>query len=92
MDLNLSIAATLLSILATIPQLYRTLKAGKLKEFHPTTLMLAILANVFLVIHGYLNKDIGVMLFGGWFAIYNAIMLDIVRKTNSKLVFPNLLE
>lgn len=74
--MNLSIVATVLSVLATFPQLYKTVTTGVLRDLHPTTPMVAIVANILLAIHGYRINDMGIVLFGGWFAVYNAILLS----------------
>ncbi len=73
--MNLSIIATVLSVLATFPQLYRTVQSGVLRDLHPTTAKVAIVANILLAAHGYQTKDVGIVLFGAWFALYNAVLL-----------------
>ena len=74
--MKLSLLAALLSILATFPQLYRTLKTGLLRDHHEYTMIISLLANILLSIHGYQTKDIGVLVFGLWFAIYNSVLLS----------------
>lgn len=74
--MNLSVVATILSVLATLPQLYRTIQSGVLRDLHPTTPTVAIVANSILALHGYQTKDIGIVLFGVWFVIYNTVLLS----------------
>ena len=78
--MNLSIIATILSVLATFPQLYRTIQSGLLRDLHPTTPAVAIVANILLAMHGYQTKDIGIVLFGVWFAFYNAVLLAYMSR------------
>jgi uncharacterized protein with PQ loop repeat len=72
--MNLAIFATIVSIFATLPQLYYTIRTGVLRDFHPVTLGSNVLGNLLLVGHGLQQNDVGVMLLGGWFTIYNAIL------------------
>lgn len=72
--MELSLIATLLAIVATFPQLYRTLQSGVLRDMHPTTLVIAIVANIVLALHGYRKKDMGIFVFGLWFVMYNSVL------------------
>lgn len=72
--MNLSWVALFLSVGATLPQLIQTLQTGLLRDHNPTALILSLIGNAFLGIHGYLRKDIGLMLMGLWFACYNAVL------------------
>ncbi len=80
--MNLSILATILSVLATFPQLYRTVQTGVLRDLHPTTAKVAIVANILLAAHGYRTRDTGIVLFGAWFALYNAVLLAYMSRQN----------
>ena len=81
--MNLSWIALVLGIAATFPQLYLILSTGKLRDYHPWTPMIAFVGNVFLALHGYYRKDTGLMLFGVWFMIYNAILTQYTRNTDA---------
>lgn len=81
--MNLSLVATILSVLATLPQLYRTIRAGVLRDFHPTTLGIGVLANILLALHGYRTNDMGIVLFGVWFAIYNGVLFAYLKRINT---------
>lgn len=72
--MNLSWVALFLSVLATFPQLYSTLKTGLLRDHNPLTTILGFVANSVLALHGYLRKDTGLLLLGLWFAFYNAVL------------------
>jgi uncharacterized protein with PQ loop repeat len=73
--MKLSLVAAILSILATFPQLYRTITTGLLRDHHEYTMGIAVLANLLLLIHGYQTKDIGILIFGLWFVMYNGVLL-----------------
>ena len=73
--MNLSWIALALSILATFPQLYQTLSTGSVRDYHPWTPALAILANFVLGLHGLRTRDTGLALFAAWFVLYNSIIL-----------------
>ena len=73
--MKLSIVAAILSIVATLPQLYNTLATGLLRDHHPYTPILATLANALLMIHGYRTKDIGIFVIGAWFTFYNSVLV-----------------
>ena len=66
--------AVVLAIAATLPQLYQTFSTGLVRDHHPWSPLLAMLANVFLVFHGYTRKDYGLMLFGLWFVFFNGVL------------------
>jgi hypothetical protein len=38
------------------------------------TAILALIANAILAVHGYLRKDLGILLLGLWFTLYNAVL------------------
>jgi uncharacterized protein with PQ loop repeat len=73
--MKLSIVAAVLSIVATLPQLYSTLSTGLLRDHHPYTPILATLANALLMIHGYRTKDTGIFVLGAWFTFYNSVLV-----------------
>lgn len=73
--MKLSIVAAFVSIVATLPQLYSTFQTGKLRDHHPYTPVLALIANVLLLVHGYRTKDMGILVLGAWFSFYNVVLV-----------------
>lgn len=73
--MNYSWIAVSLSVLATFPQLYKTLATGSVRDYHPWTPAIAVIANFFLALHGYATKDFGLVAFGAWFMLYNSVIL-----------------
>lgn len=73
--MKLSWIALVLSVVATFPQLYATLTTGLLRDHHPMTPVIALIANVILAIHGYRVGDMGIFLLGLWFTFYNGVLL-----------------
>lgn len=73
--MKLSVLAAIVSIVATLPQLYSTLQTGLLRDHHPYTPILAVIANVLLLAHGYQTRDIGIIVLGAWFSFYNAVLV-----------------
>jgi hypothetical protein len=69
-----------LSILATFPQLYQILKTGLVRDHHPWTPALAIVANFVLGLHGLAQKDFGLAGFAAWFVLYNSVILFYKRQ------------
>lgn len=78
--MNLSWIALGLSILATFPQLYRMLTTGLVRDHHPWTPALAMVANAVLGLHGLRTRDFGLVGFAAWFLLYNAVILYFKRR------------
>lgn len=74
--MNYSWIAVGLSVLATFPQLYKTIATGSVKDYHPWTPALAAMGNLFLALHGYTTRDFGLVAFGGWFVLYNSVIFS----------------
>lgn len=72
--MNLSWIALLLSVISTVPQLYQTLTTGLVRDHNEWSPRIAILANFFLALHGYIRKDYGLVFLGGWFIMYNSVL------------------
>lgn len=70
-----SVIALLLSILATLPQLYQTLTTGLVRDYHEWSPVIAIAANFFIALQGYVRKDVGLMILGVWFIMFNAVLV-----------------
>ena len=78
--MNLSWIALVLSIVATFPQLYKTLSTGSVRDYHPWTPAIAVVANGVLGLHGLQTKDFGLLGFALWFVLYNAVILYYKRR------------
>jgi hypothetical protein len=72
--MNLSWLALALSVLATFPQLFKTITTGSAQDYHIGAMFLSVFANLVLATHGYYTSDIGVFLMGLWFALYYAVL------------------
>ena len=73
--MKLSIFAAAVSIVATLPQIYSAFQTGKLRDHHPYSLILSLIANILLWVHGYRTKDLGILVLGAWFSFYNAVLV-----------------
>lgn len=73
--MNFSWIALLLSLFATLPQLYQTITTGLVRDHNEWSPRIAIVANFFLALHGYTRKDYGLVLFGLWFILFNSVIL-----------------
>lgn len=78
--MNFSWIAFILSVVATLPQLYQTLSTGLVRDHNEWSPIIAIGANFFLALHGYIRKDIGLMVLGGWFIMYNGVIAYYKRS------------
>jgi hypothetical protein len=72
--MNFSWIALLLSVVATLPQLYQTVSTGLVRDHNELSPLIAIVANFFLALHGYTRKDYGLVLFGLWFIVFNSVI------------------
>jgi uncharacterized protein with PQ loop repeat len=68
--------------ISTLPQLQQTIQTGETRDLNWLNLVLNILGNALLVIHGYLQGDKGVALLGGYFVIYMSTLLYYKSKEN----------
>lgn len=73
--MKLSVLAAVVSIMATLPQLYNAFQTGKLRDHHPYSLVLSLIANLLLLVHGYRTKDMGILVLGAWFSFYNVVLV-----------------
>jgi hypothetical protein len=73
--MNLSWIALVLGILATFPQLYQILTTGSVRDYHPWTPAIAVVANGVLAAHARQTRDTGLFAFAVWFIVYNAVIL-----------------
>jgi uncharacterized protein with PQ loop repeat len=77
--MNYSWIAVVLSVLATFPQLSKTISTGQVRDWHPWTPAIAVVANGFLALHGSVTRDFGLVAFGLWFVVYNSVILYYKR-------------
>lgn len=83
--MNYSWIALALSIIATLPQMYQTLSTGLVRDHNEWSPIIAIGANFFLGLQGYVRNDIGLMVLGGWFIMYNAVLTYYKRLAPTPL-------
>jgi uncharacterized protein with PQ loop repeat len=69
-----------IAVVATIPQLYQSLKTGRTVDFSASSLALNVLGNLLLAIHGFTVGDRGLFLIGTWFTIYTGILLGLKQQ------------
>ena len=81
--MNFSWIALGLSVLATLPQLYQTISTGLVRDHNEWSPRIAIVANFFLALHGYIRKDYGLMVFGLWFILFNAVISYYKQLTST---------
>jgi hypothetical protein len=72
----LSTILFVVSAAATVPQLYQTLTTGQTRDFNVWSLILNMITNILLGLHGYFTGDIGLFLVGTWFMIYWSILFS----------------
>lgn len=68
--------------ISTLPQLQQTIQTGETRDLNWLNLILNVLGNALLAIHGYLQGDKGVALLGGYFVIYMSTLLYYKSKEN----------
>jgi hypothetical protein len=77
---TLSTALFVVSASATVPQLYQTLTTGQTRDFNVWSLILNMITNILLGLHGYFTGDTGLFLVGTWFVIYWGILFGFKVK------------
>ena len=73
--MNYSWIAVILSVFATLPQIYKTVSTGSVKDHSEWTPVIAFVSNIFIALHGYIRKDYGLVFFGLWFMMYNSVLI-----------------
>lgn len=68
--------------ISTLPQLQQTIQTGETRDLNWLNLVLNVLGNALLGLHGYLQGDKGVALLGGYFVIYMSTLLYYKSKEN----------
>jgi hypothetical protein len=65
---------------STLPQLQQTIQTGEARDLNWLYLLLNILGNLLLGIHGYFQADFGVSLLGFYFVAYGLVLLSFKFK------------
>jgi hypothetical protein len=65
---------------STLPQLQQTIQTGEARDLNWLNLLLNILGNLLLGIHGYFQADFGVSLLGFYFVAYGLVLLSFKFK------------
>jgi hypothetical protein len=66
-----------ISIAATLPQIYQTLTTGSTGDLNRVNLILNLITNVLLAAYGYQKHDWGIFTLGAWFTGYWSFLLLI---------------
>lgn len=72
---TLSTIIFFVSFSSTVPQLAQTLSTGTTRDFNLWNLVLNLITNLLLSVHGYNIADTALMAIGIWFSIYWGILL-----------------
>lgn len=83
MTLSLSTWIFLIAAAATLPQIYQTLTTGLTRDLNGWNLTLNLVTNMLLAVHGYLQRDGGILLLGAWFTAYWGCLL-VLKSYNEK--------
>ena len=70
-----------ISIAATLPQIYQTRTTGSTGDFNRVNLILNLATNILLAAYGYQKKDWGIFTLGAWFSGYWAFILSVNIRT-----------
>ena len=66
-----------ISFSATLPQLYQTFATGKTRDLNQWNLILNLVTNILLAIHGANMDDLGLFGIGAWFSLYWSLLLGL---------------
>jgi hypothetical protein len=80
---SLSSLIFIIAFSATVPQLYQTLSTGLTRDLNFTNLVLNLLTNILMGVHGYLRGDVGLIAIGIWFTMYWSTLLAL-KGNNQK--------
>ena len=80
---HLAFVILVISFFATVPQLQKTISSGSTGDFSLATLVMNVIINGLLAIHGYLTSDMGILAIGAWYLVFWSILtaykLNIVQ-------------
>ncbi len=72
---NLSMLVFMIAFVATIPQLWYTVRTRDTQSFNGWNLFLNLVTNALLAAHGYFTRDVGILALGTWFTLFWLILL-----------------
>lgn len=64
-------------MVSTLPQLYQSLTTDKTRDLNTSMIVLSVITNSLLIVHGYNTADRGILLLGAWFTAYWGILLTL---------------
>jgi uncharacterized protein with PQ loop repeat len=76
-DNLLTWAIFVIAMASTLPQLYQSLTTDKTRDLNTGMIVLSVITNSLLMIHGYNTADRGILLLGLWFTGYWGILLAL---------------
>jgi uncharacterized protein with PQ loop repeat len=82
--MSLSYITFIIFLVATLPQMQQTIQTGETRDLNWLNLILNIIGNALLGIHGYIQADNGILLLGLYFAAYWGLLLYYKSKENSQ--------
>jgi uncharacterized protein with PQ loop repeat len=70
-----------IAMVSTLPQLYQSLTTDETRDLNTSMIVLSVITNSLLIVHGYNTADRGILLLGAWFTAYWGILLGLkLRK------------
>jgi len=69
---------------ATLPQLQQTIQTGETRDLNWLNLVLNIIGNTLLGLHGYLQADTGIAILGFYFVAYWSTLLYYKSNGDAK--------
>jgi hypothetical protein len=69
-----------IAMVSTLPQLYQSLTTDKTRDLNTSMIVLSVITNSLLMIHGYNTADRGILLLGAWFTAYWGILLALKMR------------
>lgn len=75
----LTTAAFFVTAAATLPQLHQTLTTGQTRDLSIWNLVLNMIGNLLIGLHGYFTRDYGLIAIGIWFTAYWSILFSLKR-------------
>ena len=79
-DNLLTWAIFVIAVASTLPQLYQSLTTDKTRDLNTGMILLSVITNFLLIIHGYNTADRGILLLGAWFTAYWGILLALKMR------------
>jgi uncharacterized protein with PQ loop repeat len=82
---NLSTLVFMIAFVATIPQLWHTMRTRDTRAFNGWNLFLNLVTNALLAVHGYMTGDVGILALGAWFAVFWLVLLSYKVREKRRL-------